>query len=182
VLRVLNHIKDFLKRSHSDFSHLTFKVILFHLSDGTKKCNSSLMEVSLGIKLGVGKEVDQCSLFDEFVLTINAVVLELLLGVSQVLVLDHLNIIGPLARELLVLVVGVHIVEDREFRTHEVSEVTDFNQTNIVGNEELMMPDHSSKPVIVLPTTESRHGVDGRNIKSEENDSSTRPCESLVMW
>ena len=57
--------------------------------------------------------------------------------------------------ELFVLVVGIHIVEGSEFWTEEVGEMSDLQMTNIQSNKELMMPDHSSKPVVMLPSAES---------------------------
>jgi len=113
------------------------------------------VEVSLGIELGVGQEVNECSLFDGFVLFVNSGIFELLFGVSQVLVLDNFNVVSPLITELLVLVVGVHIVEGSEFGTKEVGEMSDLQMTNIQSNEELMMPDHCSEPIVMLPSTES---------------------------
>ena len=131
------------------------------------------MEVGLSIELRVGEEVDKSSLLDRFILTINTVVLKLLLGVSQMLVLDHLDLISPLVTKLAVLIVSVHIVEHGELWTNEVSKVTNLNQTNVEGNKELVMPDHSSEPVIVLPTTKSRDGVDRSDVKTKENKTST---------
>ena len=132
-----------------------------------------MMEVGLSIELRVGEEVDKSSLLDRFILTINTVVLKLLLGVSQMLVLDHLDLISPLVTKLAVLIVSVHIVEHGELWTNEVSKVTNLNQTNVEGNKELVMPDHSSEPVIVLPTTKSRDGVDRSDVKTKENKTST---------
>lgn len=119
-----------------------------------------MMEVGLGIKLRVCEEVDQSSLLNKFVLTINTVVLKLFFGVSQCLVLNHLSMISPLVAKLLVFIVGICVVEDRELGTQEHGEVTNLHLTDVVGNQELVMPDHSSKPVIMLPTSHSRHGVD----------------------
>jgi len=98
------------------------------------------------------------------------------------LVLGHLGFISPLVCQLAVLVVSVHIVERGKLWTDKVCEVTNLNQTNIEGNEELMMPDHSSEPVIMLPTTKSRDGVDRCDVKTEENNTSTGSTKSLVMW
>ena len=123
-----------------------------------------MMEVGLGIKLRVCEEVDQSSLLNKFVLTINTVVLKLFFGVSQCLVLNHFSMISPLVAKLLVFIVGICVVEDRELGTQKHGEVTDFHLANIVGNQEFMMPDHSSEPVIVLPTSHSRHGVNGCNV------------------
>jgi len=132
-----------------------------------------MMEVGLSIELRVSEEVDESSLLDRFILTVNTVVLKLLLGVSQMLVLDHLDLISPLVTKLTVLIVSVHIVEHGELWTNEVSKVTNLDQTNVECNKELVMPDHSSEPVIVLPTTKSRDGVDRSDVKTKENKTST---------
>ena len=114
-----------------------------------------MMEVGLCIKLRVGEEVNQSSLLDKLVLSINSVVLKLFFGVSQCLVLNHLSLISPLVAKLLVLIVRISIVEDRELGTQEHGEVTNLHLTDVVGNKELMMPDHCSEPVVVLPTSKS---------------------------
>jgi len=118
-----------------------------------------MIEVGLCIKLRVGEEVNQSSLLDKLVLSINSVVLKLFFGVSQCLVLNHLSLISPLVAKLLVLIVRISIVEDRELGTQEHGEVTNLHLTDVVGNKELMMPDHCSEPVVVLPSSHSRHGV-----------------------
>ena len=63
------------------------------------------MEVGLSIELRVGEEVNESSLLDRLILFIDTVVLKLLLGVSQVLVLDHLDSVSPLVAKLGVFVV-----------------------------------------------------------------------------
>jgi hypothetical protein len=55
----------------------------------------SMMEVSLSTELGVGKEVNESSLLNEFVFLVNSIILELLFGVYKMLVLNHLNVISP---------------------------------------------------------------------------------------
>jgi hypothetical protein len=69
------------------------------------------MEVSLSTELGVGKEVNESSLLNVLVFLVNSIILELLFGVSKMLVLDHLNVISPLVGQLLELVCRVHIIE-----------------------------------------------------------------------
>lgn len=76
--------------------------------------------------------------------------------------------IGPHCAELLGLVSGIDIVENCEFGTEEVSEMSDFSISNVEGDEILMMPDHSSEPFIVRPPPESRNGVDSRDIEENE--------------
>lgn len=141
--------------------------------DGVEHSDSSVMEVGFSIKLGVGKEVDQSSLLYEFVFTIDTVVLKLLFGVSKMLSLYHLNLIGPLVGELVIFVSGVDVVEYGELGSWEEGEVTDLNESNVVSYEVLVMPDHSSEPVVVLPATESRDHVDRCDVCGKENKSST---------
>jgi hypothetical protein len=83
--------------------------------------------MSLGVELAVGQEVSQGSLLDKFVLFVNSIVLELLFGVYEVLVLSHLSHVSPHVGKLLVLVVGVDVVEDRELWTEDIGEVTKLN-------------------------------------------------------
>jgi len=141
--------------------------------DRVQKSNCSIVEVGFGIELRVGQEVDEGSLLDRLVLSIDTVILELLLGVSQVLVLFHLNSVGPLVGELSVLVVRESVVENSEFGTDEVGEMTDFEVSNEVSNQVLMMPDHTSQPIVVLPTAKSTDSVDRGNVKTKEKDTSS---------
>lgn len=141
--------------------------------DGVQKSNCSIVEVGFGIELRVGQEVDEGSLLDRLVLSIDTVIFELLLGVSQVLVLFHLNSVGPLVGELSVLVVRESVVENSEFGTDEVGEMTDFEVSNEVSNQVLMMPDHTSQPIVVLPTAKSTDSVDRGNVKTKEKDTSS---------
>ena len=131
------------------------------------------MEAGLSSELGVSEEVDESSLLNELVFLINSVVLQLLLGVSQVLVLNHLGGVRPHVGQLSEFVLGIDIVENGELWTDEVGEMSNLDVTKIVGKEELMMPDHSSKPIVVLPTAESRDGVNRSNVGSEEDKTSS---------
>lgn len=56
-------------------------------------------------------EVDNSTLLDVFVLTVNSIILELLFGVSNMSILLELYGIGPLVSQLLEFVVRVDIVE-----------------------------------------------------------------------
>ena len=74
--------------------------------------------------------------------------------------MSHLGLftgISPHSSELHGLVPRIHIVEDCEFGTKEVGEVSDFDVSYVEGDEILVMPDHSSQPLIVGPSSESRH-------------------------
>jgi hypothetical protein len=59
--------------------------------------------------------------------------------------------------------------------------VSDFNITQIIANKEFVVPNHSSKPLIIGPTTKSGNGINGANVKKEEEDSSTRSRVRFVV-
>lgn len=179
---VIYSSQNSFNRSVGNFSQLTFKICLFELSDLIEHTNCSLVEMSLGIKLGVSEEVDQGSLLNEFVFFINSAILELFFCFSQVLVLNHLGRISPLVGELSVFISRVDIVEDWELWSDEVSEMSNLNITEIETNEELVMPDHSSQPVIMFPSSESWNSVNWSNIKTNENKASSWSSQSFVMW
>ena len=168
--------------SDSDLLHVGLEVGVLEVLNLVQHREGSSVERSLGVELGVGEEVDEGSLLNILVFLVNSVILQLLLSVSQVLVLNHLGGISPHVGQLSELVLTVDIVENGELWTDEVGEVSNLNVTKIVSKEELMMPDHGSEPVVVFPTTESRDGVDGGNVGSEENKSSSGSRECLVMW
>lgn len=159
--------------SDGDFLHVGLEVSVFKVLDLIEHVQGSSVETGFGVELGVGEEVDESSLLDELVFFIHSVVLKLLLGVSQVLVLDHLGGVSPHVGQLSEFVLRVDIVEDGELWTDEVSEVSDLDVTKIVSKEELVMPDHSSEPVVVLPTSESGDGVDRSDVGSEEDKTSS---------
>jgi len=160
--------ENFLNGSINNLFHLILKIGILEVLNWIQHWYTSLVEMSISIKFWVVDEVDNSTLLDVFVLTINSIILELFFGVSNVSILLKLNYIGPLVSQLLEFVVGVHIVEYWELWTEEEWEVSCLNETNVEGNKELMMPDHCSEPVIVLPTTKSWDGVDWSNVKEHE--------------
>ena len=113
------------------------------------------MEVSFGLELRVGEIVYKGSLLNILVFLINSSILHLLLGMDEMIVLSHLNGISPLINELLVLIFRVNVVENRELWSDKVGEVTELKVSKIKGNKILMMPDESSQPGVVFPTTHS---------------------------
>ena len=54
---------------------------MLEVLDGVEHGDGSSVEMSLRVQLGVGQEVDESSLLNEFVLLVDSVVLKLLLGV-----------------------------------------------------------------------------------------------------
>jgi hypothetical protein len=80
----------------SDVLKVGLEVYVFELFDTVEHSDSSIVEVSLGTHLGVDKEVDECSLLNEFVFSIDSSVLDLLLGMLKTSVLSLFNGISPL--------------------------------------------------------------------------------------
>jgi len=152
---IFNLLKNFVDGSLGDFFHLCLEVRVLVVLDEVQHRNGSMMEVSLSIELAVGQEVSESSLLNKLILFVDSVILELFFSASQMLVLDHLDIVSPLVGKLLVLVVGVDVVEDGELWTNEEREMPSLNKTDVKTKEHLVMPDHSSEPIIVFPTAHS---------------------------
>ncbi len=114
------------------------------------------MEMLFNIELLVGEIVDQRSLLYEVVLSLDSNVVHLLFGVHEMLGLFLFGNISPHGAELLSLVSRVHVVEHGKLGSEEVSEMSDFDVSEIEGNQELVMPDHTSEPFVVGPSSESR--------------------------
>jgi len=170
---VSDEAKHFVEGAFNDTLHFILEVGILEVLNLSQHSDSSLMERSFSVQLAVGKEVHKTSLLDVFVFFINVIILQLLFGVSEMLILSHLCAISPLVGHLHVLVVGVHIVEHRELWTNQSGKVSDLDVTNVKGDEELMMPDHCSEPVVVFPTTHSGDGGDGADIQEEEDEASS---------
>lgn len=102
------------------------------------------MEVLFQVKLFISKIVNESSLLYEIILSIESNKFHLLFCVSQVLELLFLSYISPHSKQLLGFISRVNIVKNCEFGTKEVSEVSDFNVTQIKGDQILMMEDHTS--------------------------------------
>lgn len=67
--------------------------------------------MSISIKFGIGDEVDNSTLLDIFVLSINSIIFQLFFGVSQMSILLELNAISPLVSQLLEFILRVYVVE-----------------------------------------------------------------------
>lgn len=131
------------------------------------------METSFSIQLCINQKVSKCSFFNIFIFLINSVILQLLFGKSESKVLRHFNSVSPLIAKLTILIGRVDIVKDRKLWTNEESEMFDLNVANIISKKELMMKDHSSKPVVMFPSSESGDGVDGCNIETCKDETSS---------
>lgn len=64
-------------------------------------------------------------------------------------------LISPLRSELLDFVSSVHIIEGSELGTSEIGEVPSLDVSKIEGNQIFVMPDHSSNPLVVGPSSHS---------------------------
>jgi len=106
------------------------------------------------------EEVGESSLLDELVFFVDADVLHLFLGVSEVSLLDFFGGVGPLGAKLLGLITRVDVVEDSELGTEHVGEVSDLNEPDVHGNQELVVEDESTDPLVVRPATHSRDRAD----------------------
>jgi len=157
------------------------EVVVLVSLDGLEHTGGSVVHVVLKGGAGVAQEVDEGSLFDELVLLVNTDVFHLFLGVDEVSDLRLLDNISPLLAQLLGLVARVHIVEDGELGSHEESEMTHFHVGDEVGDQELMVEDHTSQPLVVVPSTEVGNGDDTGDVGVGEDETSAGAGEGLVV-
>ena len=160
MLWLVGSLENSVQGAHGDSLHLCGQVLSLEVLNLVEHRDSSVVEGGLSVQLAVGKEVDEGPLLDKLVLSVDSVLLELLLGVAEVLVLLHFGAVSPHVGHLDVLVVGVGIVKDGELGTNHESEVPYLNPSDVKSDKELVVPDHSSKPIVVLPTSESGDSVD----------------------
>ena len=164
---------DLLEGADGDFSEVVSEILVLIVLDLLQHAIDSAVEVLLEVQLFISEVVDESSLLDVIVLRVDADVLHLLLGVSEVSQLLLFGDISPGAAELLGLIARVHVVEDGELGTDEVGEVTDLNVTEIESNEELVMEDHATDPFIVRPAAESRDGVNGSDVGEDKQETAS---------
>lgn len=141
----------------------------------------TVVEVVLDLSTGAAEEVDHSSLLDEVVLSVETHVLHLLLGVDEMSHLELLSHISPLGSELLGLVSSVCIVENSKLGTGKPSEVTGLDVTEIEGDQELVMEDHTSDPLVVGPTSEAGDRDNGADVAEHEKETTTGAGEGLVV-
>ncbi len=72
-------------------------------------------------------------------------------------------------------------VKDRELGTNHESKVSNLDPAHVECDEELVMPDHGTEPVVVFPPSETRDGVDGADVEGHEDESSTGAGQGFVM-
>jgi hypothetical protein len=59
--------------------------------------------------------------------------------------------------------------------------VPELGVANEEGNEELMVPDHSSQPLVVVPAAQSGYGDDRSTVEEQTNNGSAGSRKRLVM-
>lgn len=122
--RIINIAENFINWTLNNIFHLILQVWLFKVLNWIQHWNCSVMERSFCIKLTVSKEVDKSSFLNILVFCINSFVLNLFFGVSKVLTLRSFNTISPHIWHLSVFIVRVDIVEDCEFWSNKVCEMS----------------------------------------------------------
>lgn len=120
------------------------------------------------------KEVDESTLFHELVLVVDTDVLHLFFRMNQMSGLFLFYLVNPLVGQLLELVASVDVVEDGEFRSKHEGKVAGLDETDVPGDQELVVEDHTTEPFVVRPATHSRDSSNRSNVCKEENKSTTR--------
>lgn len=120
------------------------------------------------------KEVDESTLFHELVLVVDTDVLHLFFRMNQMSGLFLFYLVNPLVGQLLELVASVDVVEDGEFRSKHEGKVAGLDETDVPGDQELVVEDHTTEPFVVRPATHSRDSSNRSNVCEEENKSTTR--------
>ena len=115
------------------------------------------MEVSFKVELLISEIIDERSLLDEIVFSVDSAVFELFLGGLEVLELFLFGDVGPLVAELLRFVGGVDVVPDSELGSEEESEMSDLDVAEEERKEILVVPDHGPEPFVVVPASEARN-------------------------
>jgi hypothetical protein len=157
------------------------EVLVLKVLDHLQHVKCSSVEVLLNVQLLVSEEVNEGSLLDKVILSIDADIFHLLLGVSEMSELLFFCDVCPHTAELLGLIASVDIVEHCEFGTDEIGEVADLDVTKVECDQILVMEDHAADPFIVGPPTEARDRVDGSNVEEDEQQPASAARQRLVM-
>lgn len=131
---IIDGLLDLLEGAECDLSEVVPEVLALEVLHHLEHVEGPVVEVLLNVQLLVGEEVNERSLLDEVVLSIESEVLHLLLGVSEMSKLLLLSHVGPHAAQLLGLVAGVHVVEHGELGSEEISEMSHLDVTEVEGN------------------------------------------------
>lgn len=84
-----------------------------------------------------------------------------------------LNHIGPLGIELLSLVASVSVVEDGELGAGHEHKVARLNVTEVKGDQEFVVEDHASDPLVVGPASEAGDRNDSADVAEHKEDATT---------
>jgi hypothetical protein len=103
----------------------------------------------------VNEEISKSSLLDKVIFIVDSHVFHLLFGGSEEFSLDHFSCISPLGAHLLHFITRIHVVERSELGSHHECEMSDFTETNVPSDKELVMEDHTSNPFIMRPSSQS---------------------------
>lgn len=160
---------------------LRSEVLGFKVLDQFEHVEGSVVEVLFQVEFFISEEVDDGSLFYVLILFSNSDVVHLFLGVSEMDGLFFLDVVSPHVAQLLGFVPGVHVVEDSELGTQEVSEMPDLDVTEVESNQVLVVENHSSQPLVVGPPAEPRNRVDCPNVEEEEQKTSSAPGKGFVV-
>ena len=82
--------------------------------------------------------------------------------------------ISPLVAHLLSLVARVNVVENGELGSEHKGEVLSFRVADVPAQEELVVEDESTNPLIVRPSSQARERSNGTNIGKQENETTAR--------
>jgi len=125
--------------------------------------------------------VDESTLLHELELVIDTDVFHLLFGVSKMRGLLFFYLVNPLVGQLLELVARVDVVEDGKLRSEQECKVARLDETNVPGDQELVVEDHTTEPFVVGPASHSCNSCNRSDVREEEDKATTRSRERLVM-
>ena len=159
----------------------TLKVGLLVSLNRVEHVLGTALHVGFEVETRVSQEVDESSLLDEIVFVVDANVLDLLLGGSHPGHLDFLSVISPLGDELLGLVTRVGVVEVGELGANKEGEVTHLRDSQVEGNDVLVVEDHTSEPLVVGPGAHARERGDRANVQEKEDKTTAGSAKGLVV-
>jgi hypothetical protein len=173
-------LDSLLESLNSDLLELG-EVALLEPGDVVEHGDCSVVEVLLKVDSLIDEVVHQRSLLDVLVLLMDSHVLNLLLGLSEVLVAFEFCGVLPLVEKLVGLVVREDIVENSEFGSRDEGEVTNLSVSNNEGDEELLMEHESGEPLVVMNTSKSRDHLDCSEVGEHEDEASSGLGERLIV-
>jgi len=118
--------------------------------------------------------VDESTLLHELELVIDTDVFHLFFGVNEMRGLLFFYLVNPLVGQLLELVARVDVVEDGKLRSEQECKVARLDETDVPGDEELVVEDHTTEPFVVGPASHSCNSCNRSDVREEEDKSTTR--------